>query len=253
MTAGRRTLVAGNWKMHLRREEARSYCRKLAAADLAAGDPEVALFPAFPLIPVVAAELEGSQIRWGGQDLHPETSGAHTGDVSARHLLDWGCSWVLCGHSERRHDHGEDDDLVAAKVRAAQAQGLAPVLCVGETQAERAAGETNAVLLRQLRRAMPDTTRPAALAYEPVWAIGTGQTATAEIAQEAHDFLRRAVSETADPAAGRELRILYGGSVKPSNCEELIAQPDIDGFLIGGASLDSTEFLDIIRLCGRSR
>jgi len=252
MTSDRRTLVAGNWKMHLRREEAQSYCRKLAASEPAEDGPEVALFPAFPLIPVLAAELEDTPIQWGGQDLHPEPSGAHTGDVSAAHLVDWGCRWVLCGHSERRRDHGEGDELVAAKVRAAQEHGLAPVLCVGETEEERAAGQTNAVLARQLESALPDLTRPAALAYEPVWAIGSGQTATPEIAQEAHAFLRQAVSEAADPTAGQELRILYGGSVNSSNCEILLAQPDIDGFLIGGASLDSAEFLDIIRRCGSS-
>ena len=245
----RRTLVAGNWKMNLRRGEAESYCSALEAAGAGALGPQVLLFPPFPLLSTVAAGLAGTGVEWGGQDLHAERQGAHTGDVSGLHLLDWNSRWVLCGHSERRQDYDESDDLVASKVGAAIDVGLEPMLCVGETLQQREAESTQDVLLRQLRSAWPTVQPLRVLAYEPLWAIGTGLTATPEQAQEAHSFLRRSVSEIAGAEVASELRILYGGSVKPANCEPLLAQPDIDGFLIGGASLASDTFLDIIRRC----
>jgi triosephosphate isomerase len=247
----RRSLLAANWKMNLRRGDAEAYAdrlrRELAAAPSAA---EVVLFPPFPLLPTLAERLAGSSIAWGGQDLHPEDAGAHTGDVSAFQLLDWGSTWVLCGHSERRADHGETNAVVAAKVAQAQRRGLQPLLCVGESLAEREAGRTEEVLVAQLDAALPRASQGRwALAYEPIWAIGTGRTATPALAQEAHAMLRIAVAERLGTAPAAALRILYGGSVKPENAAGLYAEPDIDGFLVGGASLDPGSFLDIIRRC----
>jgi triosephosphate isomerase len=256
-----RPLVAANWKMNLLQAEAAVWCRSLRS-DLAgrSGRAGVVVFPSFPLIPVVARELAGSDLSVGGQDLHPNDKGAHTGDVSAAQLADAGCTWALCGHSERRRDHGESDELVGKKAEAALRHGLQPMICLGETRDERRAGRTFEVLERQLRAALgPLAHRPSpcALAYEPVWAIGTGETATPETAQEAHAFLRRLLGgvgdagDVGDPGrAAEEVPILYGGSVTPDNAAGLIAQPDIDGFLVGGASLDPRNFLTIIRVSG---
>ena len=260
-TSARRPLVGANWKMHHRRGDAEAWCRAVLAAGspLAGGEPavEAVVFPSFPLLPTVEAGLAGSAVAWGGQDLHPADSGAHTGDVAAAQLADVGCSWVLCGHSERRHDHGEDDGLVAEKVRAALRHRLRPLVCVGETAEERRAGRTLEVLDRQLDAAL--AVLPAgggdggdlgwALAYEPVWAIGTGDTATPETAEEAHTHLRRRLAERAGRATAGAARILYGGSVKPDNAAELSARDGIDGFLVGGASLDAGSFLAIIARC----
>ncbi len=248
-SGARRPLVGGNWKMHFVRQEAVEHCRRLAAG-IAGAAAEVVMFPSHPLLPVVAAALDGSPIACGGQDLHPATKGAHTGDVSGPQLVDAGCSWVLCGHSERRRDHGEGDELVGEKAVAALAHGLVPMVCVGETADERAAGRTFEVLERQVSRALAERPDPFALAYEPVWAIGTGQTATPETAGEAHRFLRELLADLIGDEAAAARRILYGGSVNPDNADELFAQPDIDGFLVGGASLDPDRFLAIIRACG---
>jgi triosephosphate isomerase len=249
----RRTLIAANWKMHLLQAEAAVWCRVLRSdlgpeAERRAG---VLVFPSFPLIPAVARELADSAVGIGGQDLHPEDKGAHTGDVSGLQLADAGCSWALCGHSERRRDHGEPDELVGRKAAAAARCGLTPLVCVGETRDERRAGETFAVLERQVRAALEACSGGGtafALAYEPVWAIGTGETATPEIAQEAHRFLRGLLAGILAGAEG--VSLLYGGSVTPDNAASLIAQPDIDGFLVGGASLDPQKFLAIIRASG---
>ena len=255
----RRPMVAANWKMNHLRADAVDCCRvmKRSLAEHPAA-ARVAIFPSFPLIPVVAGELAGTELAVGGQDLHPDDKGAHTGDVSGPQLADAGCSWVLCGHSERRQDHGESDELVGRKVAAALRSGLAPLVCVGETREERHAGRTFAVLERQLRAAMiaiaaidgdPAAAGPFALAYDPVWAIGSGETATPETAQEVHAFLRLLLGEViGDAAAG--LPILYGGSATPDNAAGLFAQPDVDGFLVGGASLDPQKFLAIIRHSG---
>jgi triosephosphate isomerase len=215
--------------------------------------PRVIVFPSFPLIPAVAAELAGSRIAVGGQDLHPADKGAHTGDVSGAQLADAGCTWVLCGHSERRQDHAESDDLVAQKVAAALRQGLAPMVCVGETRDERRAGATFEVLERQMRAALVPLSGhrgDLAFAYEPVWAIGTGETATPETAQEVHRFLRDLLGGGLGRERAAALPILYGGSATPDNAPGLIAQPDVDGFLVGGASLDPGKFLSIIRASG---
>ncbi|HSU83179.1 MAG TPA: triose-phosphate isomerase, partial [Thermoanaerobaculia bacterium] len=203
------------------------------------------------LIPEVAAGLAGSRIAVGGQDLHPSPSGAHTGDVSGLQLADAGCAWVLCGHSERRQNHGESDEWVGLKVAAAaRHRQLTPLICVGETRVERKEGRTFEVLARQLLAALAGGPGPFALAYEPVWAIGTGETATPEIAQEAHRFLRERMAEELGEAAAAAVPILYGGSVTPDNAAQLIVQLDLDGFLVGGASLDPQKFLAIIRCSG---
>jgi triosephosphate isomerase len=210
----------------------------------------------------------------GAQDLHPADRGAHTGDVSGPQLVDAGCGWVLCGHSERRRDHAESDELVARKAAAAARHGLTPLLCVGETREQREAGETLAVLERQVSKGLAPLSPPAlttlsvegaavaagavgsvgaprglVIAYEPVWAIGTGLTASPETAEEAHRFLRATVSGLTgeEPAA---VTLLYGGSVTAANAAGLIAQPDVDGFLVGGASLDPRQFLAIIACSG---
>jgi triosephosphate isomerase len=255
----RRPFVAANWKMHLLRADAAAYCRALRsdlpAESLGEKTPRVVIFPSFPLLPVVAAELRGSSVALGGQDLHPEDKGAHTGDVAGAQLADAGCAWALCGHSERRRDHGESDELVGRKAAAALRNGLSPLVCVGETREERQGGATFAVLERQLRAGLAAVATGEAggggryaVAYEPVWAIGTGETATPETAQAAHRFLRRLLGELTPDAA--EVSILYGGSVTPDNAALLSVQPDIDGFLVGGASLDPQKFLAIIRASG---
>jgi triosephosphate isomerase len=248
----RRPLIAANWKMNLLKADAAECCRELRRG-LAAPpvvDARVVIFPSFPLIPVVARELVDSEIEVGGQDLHPEDRGAYTGDVSGIQLADAGCAWALCGHSERRQLHGESDELVGRKAMAAVRHRLTAMICVGETGEERRAGRTFEVLARQLRAALAGRPDPFALAYEPVWAIGTGETATPETAREAHHFLRERLAETLDGRAAAAVPILYGGSVTPDNAGGLIVQPDIDGFLVGGASLDPQKFLAIIRSSG---
>jgi triosephosphate isomerase len=252
----RRRIVAGNWKMHFLAAEAAEFCHELRRGP--AARVEVVLFPSFPLLPAVAAALAGSEVALGAQDLHPADRGAHTGDVSGAQIRDAGCRWVLCGHSERRRDHAESDELIARKVAAAARHGLAPLLCVGETREQREAGETLAVLVRQLRSglsSLPPPATPAAvervglvIAYEPVWAIGTGLTASPETAQEVHEFLRAEAAGLA--GEGAAVTLLYGGSVTPANAAGLIAQPDVDGFLVGGASLDPRQFLAIIACSG---
>jgi triosephosphate isomerase len=245
----RRPLIGGNWKMHMLGREAKAYCQAFGA-EASKLTSEVVLFPSFPLLPAVTAALADSEVAVGGQDIHAEEKGAHTGDVSGAQLVDAGCRWTLCGHSERRSDHGESNELVGLKAQAALAAGLVPLICVGETEEEREREQTFDVLRRQLSAALAARPDSFALAYEPVWAIGTGKTATAEIAQEAHRFLRETLADLAGDEVADAKRILYGGSAKPENAADLVAQPDIDGFLVGGASLDPAKFLAIIRCCG---
>ncbi len=250
MSHDRRPIAAGNWKMNLLRRDAEAFCQALRAALGGGPAAEVVIFPTATLIPTVARGLAGTPAACGGQDLHPEPGGAHTGDVSGPQLADAGCTWVLCGHSERRGDHGEDDALIGEKARAATEHGLLPLICLGETGDERRAGRTREVLRRQLTAALARTPSSFELAYEPVWAIGTGETANPEIAQDAHAFLRGELAEAVGAARAAATRILYGGSANPGNAAGLIAQNDIDGFLIGGASLDSEKFLAMISACG---
>ena len=244
----RRALIGGNWKMNLLRADAEAFCQELVAG-LSDLEPEVVIFPSFPQLRLVATRLQDSAAACGAQDLHPADKGAHTGDVSGSQIMDSGCTWVLCGHSERRQGLGESDSLVGEKAVAAASAGLIPLICVGETLEERQGEQTFAVLERQLSAALHARPEPMAIAYEPVWAIGTGETATPEIAQEAHAFLREMLADLLGEEAAAVKRILYGGSANPDNAALLYAQPDIDGFLVGGASLDAGKFLSIIRSC----
>ncbi|MEO1366876.1 MAG: triose-phosphate isomerase, partial [Acidobacteriota bacterium] len=226
----RRPILAGNWKMNLLRGEARAFCSALSAeVRAAAPDVDVLLFPPAVLIDTVVAGVGDAAIGVGGQDVHPSPSGAHTGDVSAPQLRDAGCGWALVGHSERRQDHGEDDRAVGRKAQAACEHGLRPMICLGETGDERRAGGTFDVLERQLEASLGDAIRDGcefAVAYEPVWAIGTGLTATPELAQEAHAHLRSALGRRLGEERAGGVRLLYGGSAKPGNVAELFAQPD---------------------------
>jgi triosephosphate isomerase len=244
----RKRLVAGNWKMNGSLESVRSLLEGIKQGIGDVKRAEVAVCPPFIYIPEVEKLLSGSDIAWGGQDLSTESSGAFTGEVAASMLNDFGCRYVIVGHSERRTYHAESDQLVAKKFAVARAAGLTPILCIGETLEEREAGTTNDVVARQLDAVMElegvEALADGVIAYEPVWAIGTGKTATPDQAQEVHAFIRaRVAGRSASVAEG--IRILYGGSMKPDNAAELIGKPDIDGGLIGGASLKAGDFLGI--------
>jgi triosephosphate isomerase len=245
--AARRRLVVGNWKMNGNRSA--NAVLLSAFRDASLGGAEVCVCAPAPYLADVAAALGGTTLLWGAQDCSEHASGAYTGEVSAAMLADLGCRHVIVGHSERRAMHGEDDGLVARKARAAIAQGLVPIACVGETLAERESGTTEGVVLRQLAAVVAVLGADVAktvVAYEPVWAIGTGRTATAEQAQAVHACLRAALAD----AGAASTRILYGGSVKGDNAAALFAQPDIDGGLIGGASLKAAEFVAICQAAG---
>jgi len=244
----RRILVAGNWKMHGSQTMVQELLAGLLEGTKDASDVDMAVFPPFPYLAQARSLLEGSDIAWGAQNLNPVAQGAHTGEVSAGMLLDFGCRYVLAGHSERRSIYGESDADVAERFEAALAAGLEPVLCVGETLEERESGTTEAVVERQLdavlNRCGVNGFKQAVVAYEPVWAIGTGKTASPEQAQDVHAFIRDKFASQDDIIAG-QLRILYGGSVNGSNAADLFAREDIDGGLVGGASLKVGDFLAI--------
>jgi triosephosphate isomerase len=213
---------------------------------------DIAIFPPFPYLLPALEGTGGRSILLGAQDVYHEENGAYTGEVSAQMLIDCSCDAVLVGHSERRHVIGESDDLVNRKVRAALDAGLWVVLCIGETLDERERGETDAVNLRQLRAGLLDVpieqaARQVIVAYEPVWAIGTGRNASASDAQAAHEVIRREIVSLYDAETAKAIRIIYGGSVKPSNAAELVAEEDVDGFLVGGASLVAGDFIAIAR------
>lgn len=250
--ASRRPLVAGNWKMHGTRKEAVELVDGILRSMPAAGSVDVLVCPPSILIPVVAEKLAPSsgRVALGGQNLDSHASGAYTGEISGAMLRDAGCSYVIVGHSERRTLFGESDAVVVEKFVAAQSAGLAPILCVGESLQERESGRTNEVVGRQLDALLTghgaEALAHAVIAYEPVWAIGTGRTATPAQAQEVHKFIRARVAGRSAKVAD-EVRILYGGSVKGSNAQELFRQADIDGGLIGGASLKADEFVAICR------
>ncbi len=244
----RQPLVAGNWKMNGSRASVATLLDGLKAGVGEVRNAEMAVCPPFIYIPQVQEALRGTAISWGGQDVSTEASGAFTGEISAAMLLDFGCTYAIVGHSERRTLHGESDELVAKKFAVARAAGLKPILCIGETLEEREQGITEQVCARQLD-AVIELEGVAALAdgviaYEPVWAIGTGKVASPEQAQDVHAFIRGRVAAL-DNAVAEGLRILYGGSMKPGNAAELLAKPDIDGGLIGGASLKAEDFLGI--------
>lgn len=246
----RRPLVAGNWKMNGSRTESAALLDGVRKGVSAASKAEVAVCPPYILIPQAAEKLAGSPVAWGGQNLSVHKSGAYTGEISGPMLRDYGCTYVIVGHSERRTLYGETDALVAEKYGVAQGAGLIPILCVGETLQEREANQTEAVVARQFDAVLDKhgigSFKNAVIAYEPVWAIGTGKTATPQQAQEVHRFIRSRLTAK-DKTVAEGMRILYGGSMKGSNAKELLAQADIDGGLIGGASLQAEEFLTICR------
>ncbi|MEM6672137.1 MAG: triose-phosphate isomerase [Planctomycetota bacterium] len=240
--------VAGNWKMNLDRRAARDLAARVR--DHAAPGVDVGLFPAAVHIDEVVRATAGSEVKVGGQNCSDEASGAFTGEVSAAMLEDVGVSVCLLGHSERRHVYGESDDFIARKVRRALEVGLDVMLCVGETIDERRDGRTEEICRTQLAAGLDDIDRTAlsrvSIAYEPVWAIGTGETATPDQAGAVHTYLRGVLSGLYDDESAAAMRILYGGSVKPDNAADLLAVPDIDGALVGGASLRAETFLPII-------
>ncbi|WP_457676779.1 triose-phosphate isomerase [Thiolapillus sp.] len=244
----RQPLVAGNWKMNGSLASVRELLAGLKAGIGDVKVAEVAVCPPAVFIPEVQAQLEGTPIAWGGQDLSVHESGAYTGEIAGPMLTDFGCKYVIIGHSERRTYHGETDQLVAEKFTAARKAGLVPLFCIGETQEERESGVTEEVVARQIDAVIDhcgvDMLGEGVIAYEPVWAIGTGLTATPEQAQEVHAFIRQRIAQSSASVA-EGLRILYGGSMKPDNAAELLAKPDIDGGLIGGASLKAEDFLGI--------
>ncbi len=253
----RSKFVAGNWKMFTNTATA----RQLAAAVVRGlGDEKrvaVAVCPPAPYLVVVAEALQGSSVALGAQNCYPEKEGAFTGEVSPTMLVDVGCRYVILGHSERRHKLGESDAFINRKVRAALAAGLEVILCLGETLQERQSEHTESVLESQLSGSLADldaaALRRVVLAYEPVWAIGTGHNATPEQAQQAHAFLRGQIRQRFGEEAAAALLIQYGGSVKPDNAAALFGQPDVDGGLIGGASLNADQFLAIVRASVRGQ
>jgi triosephosphate isomerase len=246
--------VAGNWKMHGNRADAARLVGELIARGVGNGTAQAIVCPPFVHLTDVQRLLGASRIALGGQDVCAEEPGAHTGEVSAGMLADIGCRYVIVGHSERRALYGEDDGLVARKFLAAGRQALVPILCVGESLDERERDATRAVILRQLDAVLaaagPPAFARAVIAYEPVWAIGTGRTATPGQAQEVHALIRGRIAEK-DATIAASLRVLYGGSVKAANAAELFAMPDVDGGLIGGASLKAEEFASICAAADR--
>ena len=249
----RKPFVAGNWKMNTDSHSSVKLAESITSvsSEIAERSIRVAVFPPFVYLQLVFKALSVSNIAVGAQDFYFEQNGAFTGEISVSMLKDIGCTYVLCGHSERRHVIGERDELINKKVTAAISGGLLPILCVGELLEERKADKTTEVVTRQIKNGLAglsaEKISAVTIAYEPVWAIGTGLTATPQQAQEAHDLIRKLLAEMYDAELAEEIRILYGGSVKPDNAAELMHQQDVDGLLVGGASLKADDFLAIIR------
>ncbi len=250
MTARRRVVIAANWKMHKTRAETRAFFKEFLPRVAHQPPCDILIAPPYTALAEAVQAVQGTSVRIAAQNVHWEPAGAFTGEISAVMLAEAGCAAVLVGHSERRQLFGETDEMVSQKARAAITAGLEPIVCVGETLAEREAGRTAEVLTRQFRQG-PGALTPLEfsrimLAYEPVWAIGTGRTATPTMAAEAHRLLRSLVSEQFGPRAGERIRILYGGSVRPDNAAELLSESEIDGLLVGTASLDPVSFAQIV-------
>jgi triosephosphate isomerase len=249
----RKPFVAGNWKMNTNSQTSVELVERIASGSVEAASQSVtvAVCPPFVYLQSVTKALSSSNIAVGAQDMYFEPEGAYTGEISASMLKDVGCSYCLCGHSERRHVIGESDELINKTVAAAVSGGLLPILCVGELLEEREASQTNDVVTRHVTKGLAGLSAEKLLAmtiaYEPVWAIGTGLTATPDQAQEVHDFIRKLLGQMYDKRLAEEIRILYGGSVKPGNAADLMNQKDIDGLLVGGASLKADDFLAIIQ------
>lgn len=246
----RTPLIAGNWKMYKTIGEATALVRDLLAGLGPLADREAIVCPPFTALAAVAPLVAGSQLGLGAQNLYPEAQGAFTGEVSPVMLADIGCRYVIVGHSERRQYFGESDAFVNRKLRAALAHGLRPIVCVGESKPQRDAGQAEPIVTAQVRAALvevtPEQMADVVIAYEPIWAIGTGDTATPADAQAMHAAIRATLADLYGSEIAAMVRIQYGGSVKPDNIDELMAQPDIDGALVGGASLQAASFLRII-------
>ncbi|MDH4226657.1 MAG: triose-phosphate isomerase [Deltaproteobacteria bacterium] len=243
-------LIAGNWKMHTTVAEGVALVMKLRELTKAAKHVEIVIAPPFTSLYHLHFLTKESSFKLSGQDMHWEKSGAFTGEVSAEMLKDVGCEYVILGHSERRQFFGDTDDIVKKKLLAALKMNLKPIVCVGETLDERETGKTMDVVSRQIKSALmglgPGVIKELTFAYEPVWAIGTGKTATPGQAEEIHNSIRSIIYETGGPASGKAVRIIYGGSVKPDNIDSLMAEPNIDGALVGGASLKADDFARIV-------
>ncbi|QDU60653.1 Triosephosphate isomerase [Planctomycetes bacterium Pan216] len=246
----RRPFIAGNWKMNLVREEGERLVRDLIHSVGEVKETDIAVCPPFPYLSDLHDVLVGSNVALGAQNMSFEAKGAFTGEVSSSMLLDVGCKYVILGHSERRELYGEDDEAVNRKVKAAVDAGLKPIVCVGERLEQHEAGQSRDVCSTQLRGAFvgipPEQFRQVTIAYEPVWAIGTGRVATPEHAEEIHGHIRERLTDAFGADLALQTRILYGGSVKPSNAEGLLSQPNVDGALVGGASLKADDFAGII-------
>ena len=248
----RKPFVAGNWKMNTDSRSSVELAKGVVdgSTELVGRDVDVAVCPPFVYLQAVARAVSSSSVAVGAQDVYYEAKGAFTGEISASMLKDTGCTYALCGHSERRHVIGETDELINKKVTAAIGGGLLPILCVGELQSEREAGQTEEVVTRHIKKGLAglsaEKVSAVTVAYEPVWAIGTGLTATPEQAQEVHELIRGFLAEIYDGQLADEIRILYGGSVKADNAADLMGRADIDGVLVGGASLKVDDFVAII-------
>lgn len=245
----RKTLIAGNWKMNGLSEDGQALAKGVAleAKKAARKDCEFLICPPFTLLGLAKKAIKGSRVMLGAQDCHFAEKGAHTGDISPVMLKDAGCQYVIVGHSERRTDHYESDELVQKKAAAAIAAGLRVIICIGETEAERDAGKTIDICTAQINGSVPEcsTAQNTVIAYEPVWAIGTGRTPTTAEVEDVHAAIRKVIGKKLGRANANKMRILYGGSMKPSNAKELLALPDVDGGLIGGASLKVADFMAI--------
>lgn len=247
----RRPLLAGNWKMHYGVSEGVALVEALSADLTDLTDRDVLVCPPFTLLGSLAPLLDGTAVALGAQNMHYEAKGAYTGEIAPQMLKELGCSYVILGHSERRQYFGETDELINRKAHAALANGLKPIVCVGEVKAERDSGQAEQVVVGQLRGSLAglsaEQLRGVVIAYEPVWAIGTGDTATPADAQAMHARIRAELAALSDQATADAVIIQYGGSVKPDNVDELMAQPDIDGALVGGAALKAADFIRIVR------
>lgn len=246
----RKKLIAGNWKMNCLTDEGTELAKNVASAVKSGKfDCDFLVCPPFTILSAVKKCLRGSKIALGAQDVHFAEKGAHTGDISPLMLKDVGCGYVIIGHSERRVDHFESDKLINQKAVAAHAAGLNTVICIGETGEQRDAGKTIKVCESQIKGSVPSdaTAKNTVIAYEPIWAIGTGKTPTAADVEEVHAAIRKTLAGKLGKATANKMRILYGGSVKPNNAAELLSLPDVDGALIGGASLKAQDFIDIAK------
>lgn len=251
MTANRTPLVAGNWKMNMLKADAVALAEGLKGLVAGVSGVDIVVCPVATVLDAVSGAINGSNIALGGQNCYLKESGAYTGEVSPQMLQDVGCSWTILGHSERRQYFGEDDTLLNEKLHFALGAGLKVMFCIGETLEEREGGKMNDVLERQVTQGLKGLSESqfanVAIAYEPVWAIGTGVTATPQQAEEAHAFVRALVSDNFGSAVADALRIQYGGSAKPDNAAELYKNPNVDGFLVGGAALQADGFANIIK------